>query len=126
MGQDDTKYMPFGVLLDKEDVFELGGRPGIYQPRASYYDLPRSHAYRHVTFSYPDVDFTWEREWRIHGDVELTPENTTVVVPSRDEKSKLIQSVGNDWHYLVLDDLGVSIENRDWSNIPKSQKLDSL
>lgn len=126
VGQENTKYMPFGVLLDKEKIFELGARPVIYQSYASYDELPASHSYRHVTFHYPGVDFTWEREWRNRGNIELTPDTTTVIVPNRDEKDKVIRSVGNDWHYLVLDDLGVSLSNRDWTDIPKSRKLEHL
>jgi len=63
------RYSKFGIMLPKTWLFELGGRPVIYQPDAEFDDLPESHRWRHVRFDPCNgVGFTWEREWRIQID----------------------------------------------------------
>jgi hypothetical protein len=61
-----SKYSPFGVMVSKQWLFERGGRPVIYQPDDEYAALPESHKWRHVRYEPPTIDFSWEREWRIH------------------------------------------------------------
>ena len=64
-----SRYSPFGVLFNKSYIYAQGGRPVIYQSYDEYEPLPPSHSWRHVTYdptAARPVDFTWEREWRIH------------------------------------------------------------
>lgn len=89
-----SRYSPFGILVSKELVFSLGGRPVIYQPESEYDLLPQSHRWRHVTFnlvSSDKVDFTWEREWRLlvpHFDIN--PSNSKIIVPNKTWTQRII------------------------------------
>jgi hypothetical protein len=79
------RYAPLGVMVDKRWLYERGGRPVIYQSHAEFDELPESKQHLHVRYE-PDqgIDYSWEREWRIKTDsLELDPEQTTIVVPSR-------------------------------------------
>ncbi len=75
------------------------------------------------------VDYSWEREWRIHTDeFRLDPGLVTLVVPNRawsdlifrrhaDAMQLTAHILGEDaafaiekcpWHFLVLEDLGIA------------------
>lgn len=125
------RYKPFGVMVDKSWLFERGGRPVIYQSDAEYSLLHETQRFRHVRYEPESVDFTWEREWRVHADdLELDPSVTTLVVPNRTwEKWALDQHTAMlsrraivlrgmigprsvtefPWHFVVLEDLGVDV-----------------
>lgn len=82
---DYGRYAPFGLMFDKRWLYERGARPVIYQPLAEAHDLPPSHRWRHMTYE-PNadnpVDFTWEREWRLHADeLHFDASCAGVVVP---------------------------------------------
>lgn len=87
------RFQPYGVLLGKEYLFALGGRPVIYQPDSEYHCLPDEIKYRHVRYDpigSPPVDFTWEREWRIRTDgLALDPERCCLVVTGPEEREAL-------------------------------------
>ena len=70
MNDDDRlRYLPYGIGLTKQDVFEKGGRPVIYGPEADYDVLPSELEWRHCKYDPTrEIDFTWEREWRIKTD----------------------------------------------------------
>jgi hypothetical protein len=126
----DSRYQPFGVMVDKAWLFKLGGRPVIYQPDDEYETLPPDVRYRHVRYEPTEspekpIDFTWEREWRIPKDVILSPAQVTLVVPNRafvdfakaENKSAApdddLETTGFrslDWHYIALEDLGVTVD----------------
>jgi hypothetical protein len=131
----DAQYAPLGVMVDKAWLFNQGGRPVIYQPRAEYDVLPDSHKYRHVNYdpinaAGPD-DVTWEREWRVQCDsIPLDPAQVTLIVPFRSmvesykqghlqEQQDEAYALGDaafqalqspPWHFLVLEDLGLEID----------------
>ena len=124
------RYAPFGVMVDKEWLFKQGGRPVIYQPESEYSMLHEDQRYRHKQYE-PDnnLDFTWEREWRITtAALQLDPSNAILVVPNRDWETTVLNSryrqiwrrsamgvpmpksmIENEWHVLVLEDLGVEL-----------------
>lgn len=81
----ETRYSMCGIVVPKQWLFELGGRPVIYQTDEEYFGLPEEYRWRHVRFDPPNgVDFTWEREWRIQTDE--SPFDTSiaeVIVPYR-------------------------------------------
>ena len=82
-----SRYAPFGIILEKAWLFERGGRPVIYQTPAEYGELPSSHQWRHVRYepaAQPPIDFSWEREWRIRGDVVFQPNDISIVVPTQE------------------------------------------
>jgi hypothetical protein len=128
------RYKPLGIMVDKSYVFDRGGRPVIYQADDEYELLPKELRYRHVRLEWRDgkatVDFTWEREWRIHTDeLPLKPEEITVILPKRiwrdalsdahfERIHRLLASDGiraarevkaYPWHVIVLEDLGIPI-----------------
>jgi hypothetical protein len=94
------RYAPFGVAVKKSWLFELGGRPVIYQRDDEYDLLSEPQRYLHVSYN-PNSgnDFTWEREWRVHIDsLRLNPENCTVFVESRCELDELLgEFYGGQW-----------------------------
>jgi len=126
------RYRPFGIMVSKQWLFNLGGRPVIYQTDAEYAHLVNENQYRHVRYDpISGVDFTWEREWRIHTDaLALESQHATVVVPNRlwaewfyarhmaSISRRAIVTHGFigpatvarfPWHFIALEDLGVSI-----------------
>jgi len=124
------RYAPLGVMVDKEWLFQQGGRPVIYQPNSEFNELPELKQFLHARYQ-PDKgeDYSWEREWRIRTDkLKLDPTKTTVVVPSRawadsyhEEHNKrknitalVTRGFGLDgppkWHFVALEDLGVPFD----------------
>ena len=80
------RYEPYGIAVTKESVFRAGGRPVIYQPDSEYQTLPPQLQWRHVRYDPPDVDFTWEREWRVPTtQFNIDPQCCLVVVRSAQE-----------------------------------------
>lgn len=131
-GHEDIRYSPYGLIFPKEYLFEVGARPVIYQPNSDYDLLPDDLKYRHVRFElFSDKkknDFTWEREWRIKTEnLPIQSNAVTIIVPTRDEmkrvhyehaakyQEKLKKTFAGasisgelNWHYLILEDLGVT------------------
>lgn len=123
------RYRPYGVLVTKVWLFEAGGRPVIYQPEKEFDLLSDELKYRHVRYEpNRDIDFTWEREWRIRVDeISLNPNTCTLVVPNR-QCEKVLRDEHNEkdfqlalrmrwpgrisefpWHFIALEDLGVKL-----------------
>lgn len=125
-------YKPFGVIVDKTWLFEHGGRPVIYQPDAEFELLKPEQQWRHVRYEpQNDIDFTWEREWRIQiTELKIDPKEATFVIPNRDwEKRFHDEHIGKlgrralilggmigprevaeiALHFVVLEDLGVAM-----------------
>jgi hypothetical protein len=108
------QYQPYGVMVDKKWLFSKGGRPVIYGEAAEYSELPEGMRYRHVRYEptkrFP-VDHTDEREWRIKIDfLKFTSNDVTIIVPDRIAKEEIAKAFPNDdWHFMVLSDLGVPI-----------------
>jgi len=124
------RYKPFGVMIDKRWLFEQGGRPVVYQPDYEFELLHDMHKFRHVRYEPKiNIDYTWEREWRIQTDkLALDPEVATIIVPnhewvrkiSKRHEEMLQRRVGLGvrmpmsvikfpWHFIALEDIGVSI-----------------
>ncbi|RYY73302.1 MAG: hypothetical protein EOO52_18010 [Gammaproteobacteria bacterium] len=107
------KYQPYGIMVEKKWLYQKNGRPVIYGPSDDYELLPDAMKHRHVCFSLEkqEVDYTWEREWRVKTE-ELTiePADVTIVVPNRIAKDSFFVAGYKDWHYIVLSDLGVKID----------------
>lgn len=127
-------YAPLGVMISKTNCFRSGGRPVIYQPDSEFELLGEAQRFRHKRYEPPQIDFTWEREWRVHGDYVLDPDRVTLVVPSRAwcdrfdawyalERERPTPRSGEPpslrpapasfeaercpWHFVVLEDLGI-------------------
>lgn len=80
------RYQPVGIFVGKQWLFECGGRPVIYQPNSEYETLPEALRWRHVRYiptGDQPVDFTWEREWRIHADeLRVDPSCARIAAPA--------------------------------------------
>ena len=114
-GAHKFKYQPYGVMVSKRWFYEQGGRPVIYGAAEDFDKLPDDMRHRHVLLHYGkpyDIDFTWEREWRLKtAQLALDPATVTVVVPTREARDGFAEKFGNKWHYLVLSDLGVPLDS---------------
>jgi hypothetical protein len=79
------RYSPFGLMFPKQLVYPAGARPVIYQSDAEYDDLKDVTKWRHMRYEPPEIDFTWEREWRINQPrFALSPEESWMIVPDRE------------------------------------------
>ena len=107
-----ANVQPYGVLLGKDYLFALGGRPVIYQSDDEYDELPAALRYRHVRYdpiTVPPIDFTWEREWRLRTDVLLLePERCCIVVPSEADRAALFMEYA-EREELRLEALGPAV-----------------
>lgn len=100
----NTRYTRLGVMVPKDWLFVQGGRPVIYQPDDEFASLPESHRWRHMTFDLGKnrVDFTWEREWRIHCEsLPLDPDVVSLIVPTAAMEKQLRDDHENDQYYQV-------------------------
>lgn len=81
------RYEPYGIAVRKKWLYEKGGRPVIYDSPDIYDILPEDLKYRYVPYDpNNNVDFTWEREWRIRTDeLVLDEKQTLVIVPTAEE-----------------------------------------
>ena len=90
----DAALHPYGVLLGKDYLYAMGGRPVIYESEAEFERLPDALRYRHMRYdplADPPVDFTWQREWRLRADrMPLEPERCCIVVASEADRAALL------------------------------------
>jgi len=100
-----SQYFPFGIVLDKRYLFDIGARPVIYGPPEEFQILPESMRWRHVKYaptSSPAVDFTWEREWRLlTNTLRIGPEKTGIVVPNQRWGERIIAAHGRQQNWLI-------------------------
>lgn len=88
------RYEPYGIAFRKNHIFRENGRHVIYQPDNEYDQLPRSHQFRHVRYE-PDknIDYTWEREWRILADEFMfSSTECLIIVRTQEEANELIEN----------------------------------
>lgn len=78
------RYEAFGLRFNKGQLFAKGGRPVIYGTNEELDRLPESEQWRCVqidlTNSESIVDWSHEREWRIHGDLKFDYSEIEVIV----------------------------------------------
>ena len=126
----NMRYAPLGFMLDKQWLYERGGRPVIYESNTEFADLPDSKKHLHVRYEpNRDSDYSWEREWRIKTDrLVIDPTVTTVIVPNRNWVKKYHEVLTTnaqqfahhilghflisppEWHFIALEDLGIPFE----------------
>ena len=98
-----SRYSPFGLMFEKTWLFQNGGRPVIYQPEIEYELLPEAIRWRHVRYEPDEVDFTWEREWRLlANELPFDPFNVALIVPNADwiERLRVDHDNEQDWQVL--------------------------
>jgi hypothetical protein len=78
------RYEPFGIAVDKRYAFAIGARPVIYLPwNEAEKILAPEESWRVVSLEMdknPPVDWTFEREWRVAGDLRIDPALTAALV----------------------------------------------
>lgn len=78
------RYEPFGIAIKKRYAFKMGARPVIYLPwKEAVALLPNTELWRVVSLDIdrqPAVDWTFEREWRLAGDLRFAPGEAVVLV----------------------------------------------
>jgi hypothetical protein len=80
------RYEPFGIAVDRRYAFKMGARPVIYLRWREAREAiePREH-WRVVSIEIdriPAVDWTYEREWRLQGDLPLQPKLCVALLES--------------------------------------------
>jgi hypothetical protein len=77
------RYEPFGLAVERRYAFHSGARPVLYMPaREAERIVAAAEIWRVVTLDLecdPPVDWTFEREWRLAGDLTL-PSNGAVAL----------------------------------------------
>lgn len=80
------RYEPFGVALDKRYAFAMGARPVLYMPwREARQMLAPEEWWRVATIDLdrnPPIDWSFEREWRVAGELPLPVRTAVALVES--------------------------------------------
>ena len=80
------RYQPFGIALDKRYAFKMGARPVIYLPlNEARRLLPADEMWRVVSLELdriPVIDWSFEREWRVAGDLPIVARHAVALVES--------------------------------------------
>lgn len=113
------RYAPYGFMFKKKWLYKNGARPVIYGPESDYNCLDENLKYRYVKYnleSDPEIDFTWEREWRLKTQsLQFDPSDVTLVVPNRAVVDSIRYKDGGDphsnWHFIALSDLGLELDS---------------
>ena len=78
------RYEPFGIAIDKRYAFPMGARPVIYMPWNEACEMLAQHElWRVVAIDLeqaPSLDWTFEREWRIAGQLKLPSQSAVALV----------------------------------------------
>jgi hypothetical protein len=94
------RYEPFGLALDKRYAFRMGARPVVYLPwREAEQMLAVKELWRVVAIDLgrvPPVDWSFEREWRIVGDLVLPPRGVVALVESWRDADEIYECFGGD------------------------------
>jgi hypothetical protein len=93
-----------------------GGRPVIYGPDNDFAVLPEELRWRHVRYEPTGeqvVDWTWEREWRVHCDeLRFSPAEASIIAPNEEWASKLCRSHDAEQE-MVVELYSAAIERED-------------
>ena len=69
----------------------------IYESDEEFSALPSPLEWRHVRYEPPDVDFTWEREWRIKcEELTINPQVASVVVANAACEARLVTTLQDE------------------------------
>lgn len=92
------RYQPFGIAVDKRYAFSQGARPVIYMPLAEAAAILKpDQMWRVVSIEMarnPPVDWTFEREWRLLGDLPLEPKFSVALVESWSDAEEIYDRFG--------------------------------
>ena len=92
------RYEPFGVAVDKRYAFSIGARPVIYMPHnEATAILASEEMWRVVSIEMSRtalVDWTFEREWRLLGDLPLEAKSSVALVKNWHDAEEIYDRFG--------------------------------
>jgi len=93
------RYEPFGVAIDKRYAYTSGARPVIYMSLGEAQELLDAEELWRVMgidlTRTPPVDWTFEREWRLPGDLPLEASSTVALVESWQDVAEVYDRFDN-------------------------------
>ena len=111
--EDKVRYLGWGILISKKNVYKKGGRPVIYDKKseAKAY-LPPNQWWRIVNYDLNNndyiIDWTHEREWRVPNHLNFELEEIALIVPNNKAMKKIIKAYhDNTGRDLIKDTNGV-------------------
>jgi hypothetical protein len=114
--QNRRRYEPFGVAIDKRYAFSMGARPVIYMPNAEAASiLDEDEMWRVASIDMtrnPPIDWTFEREWRVLGDLPLRPQLSVALVASWRDVDEIYERFNGKPPCAGVIPLGELFENR--------------
>ncbi|WP_272972465.1 hypothetical protein [Alteromonas australica] len=90
-----ARYRYYGIAINKKAAFEQGARPVIYLPNDEADWIPAEQKWRHVRYEYGQIDWTYEREWRIKGNFDLNKVPGIYVICWHAKEVKMLQAKAN-------------------------------
>jgi hypothetical protein len=102
------RMQPFGIVFSREFIISKGAQPALYintyqsqnwlkEAADKIFEIAKKNAFKKgklwrilpfLNAMNEKYDFTWEREWRVRGDVTFTPKDVIcVILPEDGEKS---------------------------------------
>lgn len=117
-----TRFSSYGIGFPRELIFGNGGLPVIYQTRQHLKDLAENIRWRHVDLSLTpkrELDYTWQREWRMLGDFDFCEytEQAIVVVPDEGAFEGEIYDIEMDGDYIDGEAVSFPAYVRHWKSI---------
>jgi len=121
------RYKPYGIVLKKCYLYDYGGRSVVYGDKSLLESLPEEYKYLWARYnpmlegdSYPDVDWTHEREWRCrvnqsyprYWGVENLPlprEGVPILLPMDYRKNKITPDF-----YILVDKKEEAVDLKQW------------
>ena len=92
----DPMYAPYGIGIQKDVFWKMGGRPVIYGEQEEYNHLTPELKWRFQILQPNNYDFSWLREWRIPvAEIDLSKIDCFIVVDTLNDVESL--------HHLIFD-----------------------
>jgi hypothetical protein len=92
------RYEPVGIAVERRYAFRMGARPVVYLPwREARAVIAPAEFWRVVNLEYdrnPPVDWTFEREWRLRGDLPLDPSCCAALVETWRDADEVFDRFG--------------------------------
>jgi len=94
------RYEPCGVAVERSYAFSYGARPALYMPALEAERIvDTEEMWRVVVFDLdrdPTIDWTFEREWRLAGDLPLPPNGAVALVENWKDADELYDHFNGD------------------------------
>jgi len=118
---DFSNYSCFGIMVNKKDVYESGGRPVLYLEQQYLEELPTEIKWRHQIFepSFTTVkyDWTWEREWRKKASYNFHGLYYEAIVPTAEYADRLRKELDDDQVRIYEDCTNSQVGNLNYDEL---------